>query len=523
MLGPYVADDLELRTLANHLPFQTTKGAAHFTEQLLRPTTNIPLLKKIQLPLLALRRINLQPFQTALTEFQQAESTLDECTSVSMDPLAEESTEQVVWNPTTTLGALCNQSPFLLESTLTWKTIALPSITILSPFFAAIIPYIVLYAYKQNPPLQEYLTTIRSIVRGAITVPSVLQSKGESDRIGYVLESLYICIMIGVCLTSIWSQITAALHLRSVAANLREKGTRIRNGIGAAESLYAQLAATSVKHQRALRSLMVEGKQALDPFRGTTDTGLGLYARLWKQTDALKTLHTWVGRVDAHVTIASLSTLCFPRWNRANSPHIEFTRVVHPLLPHPVPNDFTIHTGALLTGPNRGGKSTFCKSVGLSLVCAQSWGFAFASSARLTPFARIETALSPADTFGRLSLFEAEIAFAKGVLEASEQPLFVMMDEIFHSTNAADGMEASRIFLQRLYECPSTLSLISTHYRSLAEEFSTITPLQAETVSKGDRLEYTYRILPGISTASSVMEILREKGLLKNHLPSTEP
>jgi len=523
MLGPYVADDLDLRTLANHLPFQTTKGAAHFTEQLLRPTSSIATLKKIQTPLLALRRIKLQPLQAALTEFQQAESTLNECTSASMDSLAEESTEQVVWNPVTTLGSLCNQSPFLLESTLTWKTIALPSITILSPFFAAIIPYIVLYAYKQNPPLQEYLTTIRSIVRGAITVPSMLQSKGESDRIGYVLESLYICIMIGVCLTSIWSQITSAMHLRSVASSLREKGTRLRTGIGAAESLYAQLAATSVNHQRALRSLLVEGNGALEPFRGSTDTGLGLYARLWKQTDALKTLHTWVGRVDAHITLASLPSICFPRWNRAKSSTIAFTRVVHPLLSNPVPNDFTVTTGALLTGPNRGGKSTFCKAVGLSIVCAQSWGIAFASSARLTPFARIETALSPADTFGRLSLFEAEIAFAKEVLEAPEQPLFVMMDEIFHSTNAADGMEASRIFLQRLYERPSTLSLISTHYRSLAEEFSTITPLQAETVSKEDRLEYTYRILPGISTASSVMEILREKGLLKNHPPSTEP
>ena len=120
------------------------------------------------------------------------------------------------------------------------------------------------------------------------------------------------------------------------------------------------------------------------------------------------------------------------------------------------------------------------------------------------------------------SNFEAEIEFAKSVVEAPECPMFVMMDEIFHSTNAHDGVEASRVFLNRLYALPNTLSLISTHYRALAEEFSNSSSLQAETISAKDGLVYTYKIIPGISTASSVMEILREKGLLKNQLPSTE-
>ena len=196
--------------------------------------------------------------------------------------------------------------------------------------------------------------------------------------------------------------------------------------------------------------------------------------------------------------------------------------MIHPTLLNPIPNDFSTKKGAILTGPNRGGKSTFCKAIGLSILCAQTWGFAFATKATLTPFARIETALSPADTLGRVSLFEAEIEFAKAVVEASDRPLFVMMDEIFHSTNAHDGVEASRVFLNRLYALPHTVSLISTHYRTLAEEFSSVEQLQAETIPKDDRLEYTYKILPGVSIASSVMEILREKGLLKNHTPSTE-
>jgi len=84
-------------------------------------------------------------------------------------------------------------------------------------------------------------------------------------------------------------------------------------------------------------------------------------------------------------------------------------------------------------------------------------------------------------------------------------------------------VEASRVFLKRLYERPNTVSIISTHYRALAEEFKDIQSLQAHTIQQKDRLEYTYKIIPGISTASSVMELLREKGLLKNPIPSTEP
>ena len=79
------------------------------------------------------------------------------------------------------------------------------------------------------------------------------------------------------------------------------------------------------------------------------------------------------------------------------------------MLKNPTLNTVSLQPHAILTGPNRGGKSTICKAIGLSIVCAQSWGFAFASKANLTPFARIETALSPADTVGRLSLFETEI------------------------------------------------------------------------------------------------------------------
>ena len=94
--------------------------------------------------------------------------------------------------------------------------------------------------------------------------------------------------------------------------------------------------------------------------------------------------------------------------------------------------------------------------------------------------------------------------------------MFVMMDEIFHSTNAGDGLEASRVFMRQLYEKAGVVSIISTHYKDLAESFSSLsTAIQMDaTVGEEGRLLYTYKVCPGVSDKSSVMEILKERGLL---------
>jgi DNA mismatch repair ATPase MutS len=132
-----------------------------------------------------------------------------------------------------------------------------------------------------------------------------------------------------------------------------------------------------------------------------------------------------------------------------------------------------------------------------------------------SPFHTITSALEHEGTIGVASTFEAEIEFAKSVLQPSIGSAFVMMDEIFHSTNAHDGLVASRIFLEKLYVKPNTISVISTHFKELAEQYiKTAQCLQMEaTVNDDTSLRYSYKAVNGISDISSVMEILKEKGL----------
>ena len=106
--------------------------------------------------------------------------------------------------------------------------------------------------------------------------------------------------------------------------------------------------------------------------------------------------------------------------------------------------------------------------------------------------------------------------------------MFLMMDEIFHGTNAHDGVEASEVFLDELYDLSAPIySIVSTHYMSLPDRYgSTKTQNLCMEASidpaNPDKLVYTYRLRPGKNGHSSVREILRERGLLVKPRPDTQ-
>ena len=295
---------------------------------------------------------------------------------------------------------------------------------------------------------------------------------------------------------------------------LRQAATRILN----------QLHSLPAKKRQAIRDLVREGEATLAAsaeLEGLDE--VATFGTVWNGAESLLGLKQWLGRVDVLVTIAGLPGICFPTISAGVG--LTLTGVHHPLVKGCVPNDFStaVRSHTILTGPNRGGKSTYCKSVGLAGVTAQTWGFAWAASMSWSPFATIQTALEPCGKLGSVSTFEAEIEFAKAVLAQaqptaqaqSKAPLFVMMDEIFHSTNAGDGVAASRVFLEQLYRKTGVVSMISTHYKELSELFEeSALPRQLVATEQNDgKLLYTYRVAPGASSISSVMELLREHGL----------
>lgn len=126
---------------------------------------------------------------------------------------------------------------------------------------------------------------------------------------------------------------------------------------------------------------------------------------------------------------------------------------------------------ALLTGPNAGGKSTIMKAALACVLMAQTLTVTPCSrGCRLTPFGMVASHIGSVDRAGSESMFEAEMSRALRVLREAEAGsesgpfAFVVLDEIFSSTNPVEGIGAATAVGRRLGSCPWSLSIISTHY-----------------------------------------------------------
>lgn len=525
MLGANVLTDLQASSLPSSLTTATPWGSETILKHLETPKTSIADLKRVQLPLLALRHSNSAP-QLALLQSELSKqiaphcAILDEsCKNQYSDIRIQESVGQILWDPKSYLAKL-NTHPRLITGLLNWKTLLVPFFSVIMPILAIIVPFFLIrFLHGEDAiTMDGYISHVKQTVLRQITIPAILRAKNDGDIFGKVTETIILLLTIGTFCMGLWNQIQSAFHLRTIASDLTDRGNSLQKIVESSRRIINILNTLPSNQKKGLAACIKCGEQSLAPLANFSG-GLAGFGQTWNTPILFEPLKAWIGMLDAQITIASAPNICFPKFKEGAKLFIQ--GIYHPCInsENVILNnaDFSIKSHVLLTGPNRGGKSTFCKSLGLSILYAQTWGIAWAKSMTLEPFQKFETALSPTDILGKMSLFESEIEFAKHVLTESEtnQNVFVMMDEIFHSTNAHDGIAASRIFLKRLYNCQNTVTLISTHYRELVTDFaSLIQPWQMmATENTNKTLSYTYQCKTGVSDKSSVMEILKERGL----------
>ena len=427
MLGTQVASDLDLETVNTIVPLQTAWGKDYFRIGLTDVTSDASVIKRRQLPVMALR---LEP--TVCKSIVKTLGTLNDKTSYIDDALentdnrVSESVAQILWKPTH-FGAFINKSPLAMNGLILWRTILIPAFTVLAPLIAVIIPFFLLRFLQ--PDLQfttdEYIARVKHVLLQQITIPSFLKARHQGDRLGFVFESLFIGLTLAMFISGIWTQINNAIHTRTIWFDLEERGTHIQSMYKVAKDVIAHLKTLSPKAQRAAVRLIDSGEAAilgckdLDELDGVTTFGY-----VWNNSEPIKILKVWLSQLDCYSAIASLDGICFP--TICKTVGIKLTDVHHPFVKPCISNNYVSESHSILTGPNRGGKSTYCKAVGLAIVTAQTWGFAWATRMSFLPFKTIVTALEPAGLLGSLSTFEAEIEFAKSVLATNALPAFVM-------------------------------------------------------------------------------------------------
>jgi len=524
MWNDNVRTDLELDSLSRHIPFQLTWGSEAFQDGLVdSKELTIASIKQRQLPLLGLRaeELSRKSILADLKDLAPHTAVVDDCLE-QKDERITESIEQILW-PSDSVVAPLNTNSFVLNAILFLKTILAPGLSIVTPLLAILLPFILAYMTPgANRDSMAIMAQVKEVLRSQVMIPSSISSKASQSRFGSIVEMFFIGFALLVFVAGLWSQITAAIHLRSIWFDVVERGQAILDAIRIAKRTLERLQGFADKAKRAVRQLIEEGEAALEACAPYANyDGGAAYGAVWNDPEPLLKVRDWLSLVDVLATLSDQPGVCFPLTSKETV--LTIRGVHHPAVPNCIRNDYSSNNSrssnnsnhTLLTGPNRGGKSTFCKSIGLAIVTAQTWGFAYADSMTWSPFAVVLTALEPCGKLGYCSTFEAEIEFAKSVLQTKGVPAFVMMDEIFHSTNAHDGVAASRVFLSQLYEKPDTISIVSTHYAELTTIFDKKVSAKQLVASQTEdgALVYTYKVGPGVSSLSSVMEILEERGL----------
>lgn len=132
------------------------------------------------------------------------------------------------------------------------------------------------------------------------------------------------------------------------------------------------------------------------------------------------------------------------------------------------PLDLEFKTGVtMITGPNMGGKTASLKTVGLLIAMAQFGLLVPAAAMEFKPRRFIAAHLSSAGNPAGLSSFAGEIAFIRDAVEVSDQDGLILLDEIAHGTNPAEGAVIAQAVIENLNE-KSSITVITTHYPALA-------------------------------------------------------
>lgn len=177
----------------------------------------------------------------------------------------------------------------------------------------------------------------------------------------------------------------------------------------------------------------------------------------------------------------------------------------------------------IITGANRGGKSTFLRSIGLAQLMMQCGMFAPAESFRanvchgiFTHFKREE------DTGMKSGKLDEELSRMSSIVDNLTPNSIVLLNESFASTNEREGSEIARQIVRALLESSVKVFYV-THLFDLAHRFclakmDTIALfLRAERLADGRR---TFRLIPGEPLPTSYGEDLYRR-IFESNLDAT--
>ena len=515
-----VLQDARMENVPKFLNIKTAAAKAAFADGLKKWSSDPAILQK--------RTATVEQLRHSLNDRSSAAATI----SAALDEIAaHESTLRAFWEPPTAMEEEgfsqllfrgeytkpLNHLPSLLNIWSTLKIFIFPAMSVSTPLLTFIAPFILVkFVMKMPMTFSQYFKIAQGMYLGGgmsklfsnvPEMPALPVSLSDQARVW--LQSGWLLIS---TIQSIIQPITGAKHTHALRALIFEKAEGIRAYVKAVQNLRYEFNELGIKTAR----IGVPADVLEDNAR--------LVAYALENPVIFKLLDRSVGHYELWFRFANSAEISAVHWSAAAKPYIAFRGICDIGIAAEKQRKFNIILGsgshggahALLTGPNRGGKSTVLRAVLRNLLLAHCFGVGIGNGVVLTPFDWIQSCLRLEDLPGKASLFEREVAFAAASLDRPAGSRgFVFVDELFHSTNPPDAASASGHYLRQLWARPAVLSIISTHVFELVESApANIQRLCCPAWQREDGgITYNYGLARGICKVSSVGEILREQGL----------
>jgi ABC-type multidrug transport system fused ATPase/permease subunit len=172
----------------------------------------------------------------------------------------------------------------------------------------------------------------------------------------------------------------------------------------------------------------------------------------------------------------------------------------------------------IVSGANMAGKSTYLRTVGVSLVLAMAGSAVLAESMSFRPAGLVSSIRTKDSLQKNESYFYAELKRLKGIIDKLEagEKLVILLDEILKGTNSRDKQSGSVALLEKLLRYDAC-GFIATHDLALGDLEKTypenITNKSFEVVIENDALAFDYKLKDGIARQMNATFLMKKMGI----------
>lgn len=413
--------------------------------------------------------------------------------------------------------------------------LASPAISLLSPLFALIIPFVILKCKGVPITISMYVEFIKKMIRenSFIKLFTNFTTLNSQQKMSGIVSILFYIYQI---YANIMSCINFYNNVHTVSGFLSKYKTHIRSSILLCDKIqgsiqryesYTAFYNEITLHKQIMNSLL-ERINILLPYNNTVSklSQLGIYMHLYYDLYFNELYHNTfmysvflnqydkdISALNALVKSKKLNKCKFGSKTKMNKmyylPHIDNS---------PVKNSVELDKNIIITGPNASGKTTILKSILINTLLSQQIGYGCYSKATIKLYDTFHSYLNIPDTSGRDSLFQAEARRCKEILEtitnSPKDSHLCIFDEIYSGTNPNDAVLCANLYLKGMNHFKGSVDyILTTHYIQLCEKFTKdtlIKNLKMNVSVDDDKITYLYQIVEGISYIHGGKHILKE-------------